>query len=87
VRITQDIAVDFGCIRGPGVLRRAIVLACVLGLGGCAVSPNFIRPTAPPAAGYTADILRGEDVASDTVQHIDHLVTQVDQTYHYILTE
>src|SRR5258706_11265258 len=42
-----------------------------LGLGGCAVGPHFTRPTAPPAARYTGDTLRGEDAtASDTMQHI-----------------
>lgn len=50
---------------------RAIVLACALGLGGCAVGPHFTRPTAPPAARYTADTLHGEDAsAGDTKQHI-----------------
>src|SRR5882757_5543873 len=50
---------------------RAIVLACTLGLGGCAVGPDFTRPTAPPAARYIADSLHGEDAsASDTTQHI-----------------
>jgi NodT family efflux transporter outer membrane factor (OMF) lipoprotein len=50
---------------------RAIVLACVLGFGGCAVGPNFIRPTPPPAARYTADTLRGESAsANDTAQHL-----------------
>src|SRR6202790_1053084 len=59
----QGIAMDLGCL--------AIVLACALGLGGCAVGPHFTRPTAPPAARYTGDTLRGEDAsASDTVQHI-----------------
>jgi NodT family efflux transporter outer membrane factor (OMF) lipoprotein len=51
-------------------MARAIVLACILGLGGCAVGPNFTRPTAPSAARYTADTLRGEGSANDTVQHI-----------------
>ncbi len=52
-------------------MARAIVLACILGLGGCAVGPNFTRPTAPPAARYTGDMPRGEDAsASDTAQHI-----------------
>jgi NodT family efflux transporter outer membrane factor (OMF) lipoprotein len=50
---------------------RAIVLACVLIFGGCAVGPNFTRPTPPPAARYTADTLRGEGVsANDTAQHL-----------------
>jgi NodT family efflux transporter outer membrane factor (OMF) lipoprotein len=53
-------------------MARAIVLPCVLSLGGCAAGPNFTRPTAPSAARYTGDAPRGEDVAvSDTVQHID----------------
>src|ERR1700675_1599131 len=52
------------------MMARAIVLACVLGFGGCAVGPDFARPAAPSAARYTGDILRGEDVSpSDTVQH------------------
>jgi outer membrane protein TolC len=52
-------------------MARAIVLACVLSVGSCAVGPNFARPTAPSAARYTADTLRAEEAsASDTVQHI-----------------
>jgi hypothetical protein len=50
---------------------RAIVLACVLALGGCAAGPNFTRPTPPPAARYTGDTLRSENASTnDTVQHI-----------------
>src|SRR5271168_5072430 len=50
---------------------RAIVLACSLSVGGCAVGPNFTRPTAPAAARYAGDTSRGEDAtASDTAQHI-----------------
>jgi NodT family efflux transporter outer membrane factor (OMF) lipoprotein len=50
---------------------RAIVLACVLSFGGCAVGPRFTRPTPPPAARYTADTLRGEAAsANDTAQHL-----------------
>jgi NodT family efflux transporter outer membrane factor (OMF) lipoprotein len=68
----QGVAVDlerFRKARAP--LARAMVLACVLSLGGCAAGPNFTRPTAPSAARYTSDTLRGEDAsASDTVQHI-----------------
>jgi NodT family efflux transporter outer membrane factor (OMF) lipoprotein len=68
----QGAAADSGCfrrVRAP--TARAIVLACILGLGGCAVGPNFTRPTAPSAARYTADAPRGEDAtASDTAQHI-----------------
>jgi NodT family efflux transporter outer membrane factor (OMF) lipoprotein len=54
-------------------MARAIVLACALclGLGACAVGPDFTRPTAPPAARYTGDTLRGEDPpAGDAMQHI-----------------
>jgi NodT family efflux transporter outer membrane factor (OMF) lipoprotein len=54
-------------------MARAIVLACALclGLGACAVGPDFTRPTAPPAARYTGDALRGEDApAGDAMQHI-----------------
>src|ERR1700684_2613540 len=68
----QDIAVDLGCFRMAWApMTRVIVLACALGLGGCAVGPHFTRPTVPPTARYTGDTLRGEDAsASDTVQHI-----------------
>jgi NodT family efflux transporter outer membrane factor (OMF) lipoprotein len=67
-----SIAVDLGCFRmACAPMTRVIVLACALGLGGCAVGPHFTRPTAPPTARYTGDTLRGEDAsASDTVQHI-----------------
>ncbi len=52
-------------------MRWAIVPACVLSLGGCAVGPNFTRPTAPAAARYTGDTLGGEDASTnDTVQHL-----------------
>lgn len=41
--------------------------ACVLSLGGCAVGPNFIRPTPPWATRYTGDTPRGEGAsANDT---------------------
>src|SRR5260370_38359389 len=68
----QGVAADSGCFRRASApMARAIVLACILGLGGCAVGPNFTRPTAPSAARYTGDTPRGEDVtASDTAQHI-----------------
>jgi NodT family efflux transporter outer membrane factor (OMF) lipoprotein len=50
---------------------RAIVLACVLGFGGCAAGPNFTWPTPPPAARYTAATLHGEGAsADDTAQHL-----------------
>ena len=65
-------ASDMRCLcktRPP--LARAIVLAWALSVGGCAVGPNFTRPTAPSAARYTGDTPRSEDVtASDTAQHI-----------------
>jgi NodT family efflux transporter outer membrane factor (OMF) lipoprotein len=68
----QGVAADLRCIREAGSpTARAIMLACVFGLGGCAVGPNFTRPTAPSAARYVGDTLRGEQAAaSDTVQHI-----------------
>jgi len=68
----QGIAADLRCFRKPCVpMARALGLACVFGLGACAVGPNFARPTAPSATRYTADALRGEDAsASDTMQHI-----------------
>jgi outer membrane protein TolC len=68
----QDIAVDLRCFhQGCVPMARATVLASVLGFVGCAVGPNFARPTAPSAARYTAETLRSEDAAaSDTVQHI-----------------
>jgi len=68
----QGIAVDLGRFRTPyAPTAGAIVLACVLSLGGCGVGPNFTRPTAPSADGYTGDMPRGEGAtASDTAQHI-----------------
>jgi len=68
----QGVAADSGCFRkAHAPMARAIVLSCILGLGGCAVGPNFTRPTVPPAARYTGDTPRGEDAtASDTAQHI-----------------
>src|ERR1700726_2154505 len=70
--IMQGIAVKLECFRQPRTpMAQAIVSACALSLGGCAVGPNFARPTAPPAARYTRDTLRAEDAsASDNVQHI-----------------
>jgi hypothetical protein len=68
----QGVATDLGCSgKACAPMMRAIALACVLGFGGCAVSPNFTRPTAPSADRYTGDTLRGEDAtAGDTAQHI-----------------
>jgi NodT family efflux transporter outer membrane factor (OMF) lipoprotein len=70
--IMQGIAMDLGCLHRPRApMVRSIVLACVLGLGACAVGPKFTRPAAPSEARYTADTLRGEDASTnDTVQHI-----------------
>jgi len=70
--MTPGAAMNLGCFNKPRVPGpRAIVLACVLGFGGCAAGPDFVRPTAPSAARYTVDTLRGEDAsASDSVQHI-----------------
>jgi NodT family efflux transporter outer membrane factor (OMF) lipoprotein len=67
----QGIAVDLACFRKAcAPMARAIALACALGLSGCAVGPDFTRPTPPSAARYTADTLRGEGgSASDTAQH------------------
>jgi hypothetical protein len=67
----QGIAMDSGCFRTPRApMARVLVLACALSVGGCAVGPNFTRPTAPSAARYTGDTLRGEDTSTnDTVQH------------------
>src|ERR1700733_14470061 len=50
---------------------RAIMLACVVVFGGCAVGPQFTRPAPPPATRYTADTLRGERASeNDTAQHL-----------------
>jgi outer membrane protein TolC len=71
--IVRGVAVDIRRFRKPyASIARAIVPACVLSLGGCAVGPKFARPAAPSAARYTADTLRAEDAsASGTLQHID----------------
>jgi outer membrane protein TolC len=68
----QGVATDLVCFcKTCAPLARAIVLACALSVGGCAVGPNFTRPTAPSAARYTGDTPRGEDAtASDTTQHM-----------------
>jgi NodT family efflux transporter outer membrane factor (OMF) lipoprotein len=52
------------------IMHRLALLTCALSLGGCAVGPDFVRPTPPAAARYTRDTLRAEDAPkSDTVQH------------------
>jgi len=68
----QGIAVKLACFRRPRTpMAPAIVLACAVSLAGCAVGPDFARPTAPPAARYTRDTLSAENgSASDNVQHI-----------------
>src|SRR5277367_3245035 len=50
----------------------AIVLAFAIGPVGCAVGPDFARPTPPPASRYTRDTLHAEEDASksDTLQHV-----------------
>jgi Outer membrane efflux protein len=70
--IMQGIAVKLGCFwKVCASMARTVALACVLGFGGCAVGPNFERPTPPPAARYTAETLRGEGTsANDTAQHL-----------------
>jgi NodT family efflux transporter outer membrane factor (OMF) lipoprotein len=48
-----------------------IALACAVSLGGCAVGPDFTRPTAPAASRYTRDTLSAEDASnSDNAQHV-----------------
>jgi NodT family efflux transporter outer membrane factor (OMF) lipoprotein len=50
---------------------RALMVSCVLSVGGCAAGPNFTRPAPPLATRYTAETLRGEDASAETqVQHI-----------------
>jgi outer membrane protein TolC len=68
----RGIGVDLGCVRnGCAPMKRAMVLACVLGFGGCAAGPDFTRPAVPPATRYTSDTLRGEGgAANDAAQHL-----------------
>src|SRR6202034_454489 len=68
----QGVATDFGCLcRAFAPPAGPNMLVCALSVGGCAVGPNFTRPTAPAAARYTGDTSRGEDAtASDAAQHI-----------------
>ncbi len=54
-----------------GPSSRPRLAALLLGLAGCAVGPNFVRPEAPPDAGYSADATETATVAADgTVQRI-----------------
>jgi NodT family efflux transporter outer membrane factor (OMF) lipoprotein len=49
----------------------ALMVSCVLSVGGCAAGADFTRPAPPPATRYTAETLRGEGAsANDQVQHI-----------------
>jgi NodT family efflux transporter outer membrane factor (OMF) lipoprotein len=68
----QGVATDLGCLcRTFAPPAGVIMLVYALSVGGCAVGPNFTRPTAPAAARYTGDTSRGEGAtASDTAQHI-----------------
>jgi NodT family efflux transporter outer membrane factor (OMF) lipoprotein len=68
----RSINVKWACFRQPRApTALEIVLVCALGLGGCAVGPDFTRPTAPAAARYTRDTLPTEDAsANDNLQHI-----------------
>jgi NodT family efflux transporter outer membrane factor (OMF) lipoprotein len=70
--IMQGVASILESFRQPRTsIAPAMLLACASSLGGCAVGPDFARPTPPAAARYTRDTLRAEDAAkSDTVQHI-----------------
>ncbi|MFJ2995407.1 efflux transporter outer membrane subunit [Pandoraea sp. NPDC087047] len=46
--------------------RRAVAVAAVLSLAGCAVGPDFKTPDAPAGAGYTVDALPGTTTATPT---------------------
>jgi len=59
------------CHQPPTRMAPTIALACALSLGGCAVGPDFARPTAPGAVRYTRDTLRAEEAfRGDNAQHI-----------------
>src|SRR5271169_1386654 len=68
----QSVTEKSECFRRSRATIVVVVLACALGIGGCAVGPDFARPTPPAAARYTRDALHAEEDASrnDTVQHI-----------------
>jgi NodT family efflux transporter outer membrane factor (OMF) lipoprotein len=69
--VIQGMAVELACFRKACAwMARAIVLAYALGFAGCAVGPNFTRPTTPAADRYTADTLRGEGSGNATLQHL-----------------
>src|ERR1700679_1659823 len=71
--VMQGVAAKVKCFRrSRAAPALAIVLACTLGPGGCAVGPDFARPAPPAASRYTRDTLHAEEDASksDTVQHI-----------------
>jgi len=46
--------------------RRAVAVAALLSLAGCAVGPDFKTPEAPANAGYSVDALPTTTVATDT---------------------
>jgi NodT family efflux transporter outer membrane factor (OMF) lipoprotein len=76
--VMQGMGVDLayfrkGCTRTSvcTLAGWAIVSVYALGFAGCAVGPDFTRPTTPSAARYTADTLRGEGESGNvTVQHL-----------------
>src|SRR6202142_4465095 len=70
--VMQGVVVKVECShQSRTAMAPMIALACALSLGGCAVGPDFARPTPPAAARYTHDTLRAEDTSeSGTVQHI-----------------
>ncbi len=43
----------------------ALVGACLLATGGCAVGPDFVRPEPPPVERYTRDAGPAETIAAD----------------------
>src|SRR5580692_7527510 len=67
----QGAASNVESFRRPrAAITPAILLACAMGMGGCAVGPDFVRPTAPPATRYTRDTLHAEDASEGDTQHI-----------------
>jgi len=71
--VMQGVASRVKSFRRPRAAPAvAIVLAGAIGPGGCAVGPDFARPTPPAASRYTRDTLHAEEDGSrsDSVQHI-----------------
>ena len=60
------------CLRQPRTaIAPMMALVFAASLAGCAVGPDFVRPTPPAAARYTRDTLRAEDAPQgEKVQHI-----------------